>query len=97
MESTNIVAEILACRHSMYGHLNDLIKWSLVTGGFYAARELPGVSKKDDRRPDGVWMIPGKIGKCLIWDFTCGDSLVPSHVIQTYKEPWKVASQAENR
>ena len=40
-------------------------------------------------------MYPWKCGKCLLWDFTCGDTLAPSHLQQSSKEPGKVASEAE--
>ena len=84
-------------RHSRHSSVNDLIKRSLVTGGISAIREPYGVSRKDGKRPDGMSQYPWKTGKCLLWDFTCGDSLAPSHVQQTANDPGKVASEAENR
>ena len=39
-------------------------------------------------------MVPGK---SLVWDFTCSDTLVTSHIAATSKEPGKSAAQAEKR
>ena len=42
-------------------------------------------------------IFPWKQGRPLLWDFTCGDTLAPSHVDDSAKEPGKVASNAEKR
>ena len=82
-------------RHPRHSQTNDLIKRALVSGGIAAMREPQGVSRFDGKRPDGMSMYPWKTGKLLLWDFTCGDTLAPSHVDQSSKEAGKVASDAE--
>ena len=42
-------------------------------------------------------LYPFKQGKILLWNFTCSDTLAPSHVEKSAKEPGKVANEAENR
>ena len=81
-------------QHFVKGGMNS---WCLITGGVSAVKEPYGVSRKDGKRPDGCSLFPWSRGKCLLWDFTCGDTLAPSHVDQSSKAPGKVASDAENK
>ena len=75
----------LSCKRSAgrlprHSQVNDLIKRALSSGGTAATREPYGISRHDGKRPDGMTMYPWKSGKCLLWDFTCGDTLAPSHL-----------------
>ena len=40
-------------------------------------------------------VFPYREGKCLIWDFTCGDTLCQSYVSDTALEPGKAAEARE--
>ena len=76
---------------------NDLIKRALNSAHVPAIREPPGLSRQDDKRPDGLTLLPWAMGKSLIWDFTCVDSLATSHVEGTSKEAGHAASKAEKK
>ena len=40
----------------------------------------PGLLRSDNKRPDGVTLIPWKQGKCLAWDVTMPDTYGQSHL-----------------
>ena len=58
--------------------------------------EPPGLSRKDGKRPDGLTLFPWSGGKNLVWDYTCRDTLAPSHIAGTSKETGKAAKEAES-
>ena len=58
--------------------------------------EPAGVSRNDGKRPDGVYIFPWKKGKLLCWDYTCSDTLAPSHLNSSSRAAAKVAENAEN-
>ena len=39
--------------------------------------------------------IPWSFGKCLVWDFTCSDTLAASHIAASSVQPGKLAERAE--
>ena len=60
----------LSCRHSAarisrHNMVNDIV-WRAMPA-IPAAREPPGLLRSDNKRPDGVTLIPWKQGKCLAW------------------------------
>ena len=48
-----------------------------------AAKEPPGLLRSDNKRPDGVTLIPWKQGKCLAWNVTMPDTYAQSHLPTT--------------
>ena len=42
--------------------------------------EPRGLTSSDERRPDGLTMIPWSEGRCLAWDATVSDTLADSHL-----------------
>ena len=42
--------------------------------------EPRGLCRTDDKRPDGMTIIPWAKGRALVWDVTCWDSLAPSYI-----------------
>ena len=84
-------------RHPRHSQANELIKRALVAGGISAVREPQGVSRKDGKRPDGMTQFPWKGGKCLLWDFSCGDTLAPTYVKKSAGGAGHVATEAEKR
>ena len=56
---------------------------------------LPGLSRSDAKRPDGVTLVPWSRGRCLLWDATCPDTLAPSHVHRSSIEAGAAAAAAE--
>ena len=92
----------LSCKHAKGTHArhsqaNDLIKRALGSAQVPAIREPPGLVRSDFKRPDGLTLYPWSQGKSLVWDFTCSDTLAPSHVAATSKESGKSAAQAEKK
>ena len=64
--------------------------------GFPAKLEPSGLSKDGSKkRPDGYTYDSFKTGKPLAWDFTCSDTLAPSHVEKSLIEAGKTAVWAE--
>ena len=45
-------------------------------------REPRGLYRTDGKRPDGVTMNPGEMGKQLVWDVKVVDALAPSRLNQ---------------
>jgi len=50
----------------------------------------------DNKRQDGLTLSPWSIGRCLVWDFTCPDTLAPSHIDLAVSGPGVVAYEAED-
>ena len=48
-----------------------------------AAKEPPDLLQSENKRPDGVTLIPWKQGKCLAWDVTMPDTYAQSHLPTT--------------
>ena len=62
----------------------------------YCRLEPSGLSKDGSKkRPDGYTNDSFKTGKPLAWDFTCSDTLAPSHVEKSSIEAGKTAVWAE--
>jgi len=53
------------------------------------------LAQHDDRRPDGLSLMPWSNGRCLAWDFTCPDTLAPSHLNTAITGQGAVANEAE--
>jgi hypothetical protein len=57
--------------------------------------EPKSLAQQDERRPDGLTLSPWSNGRCLAWDFTCPDTLAPSHLNTAVNGPGLVANEAE--
>lgn len=77
--------------------VNDLIKRALVSANVPAMLEPTSLSRDDGKRPDGLTVLPWANGRCLVWDFTCPDTLAASHLNRAVMSPGAVANYAENR
>ncbi|XP_059062408.1 uncharacterized protein LOC131855180 [Achroia grisella] len=78
-------------RHAM---INTIIHRALATAQIPAVLEPSGIVREDGKRPDGMTLVPWKLGKCLVWDATCVDTLAPSHVSGSSSRPGTAATQA---
>jgi len=84
-----------AGRFPRHHQANDLIKRALSSAGFPSVLEPPGICREDGKRPDGMTLFQYSRGKCLVWDFTCRDTLAPSHLSRSKSEAGRVAIEAE--
>ena len=78
----------LSCRLAVgrlarHNAINDIIHRALGSAGVPAVLEPRGLTSSDERRPDGLTMIPWSEGRCLAWDATVSDSLADSHLNRT--------------
>ena len=49
----------------------------------------------DGKRPDGATLDPWHSGRYLVWDFTCPDTLAPSHLNHSSQAAGSAAERAE--
>ncbi|CAH2228593.1 jg1311, partial [Pararge aegeria aegeria] len=71
-----------AGRFSRHSTINDIIRRSLATA-LPALLEPIGLARFDGKRPDGMTLIPWRLGSSLLWDATCVDTLAASHIQAT--------------
>lgn len=91
----------LACSRSAgriprHSGLNDIIRRALASASVPAVLEPNGLVRSDGKRPDGMTLVPWKMGRPLVWDATCVDTLAPSHLPQTSVEAGSAAASAES-
>ena len=92
----------LACRRSAGRHrrhalANDVVLRAVRSLGVHAELEPPRLFRGDGKRPDGATLDPWHSGRYLVWDFTCPDTLAPSHINQSTLATGSAASGAEAR
>ena len=75
--------------------VNMLIKRGLDQAKITSTLEPVGLSRGDGKRPDGLTLSTWSNGKCLIWDFTCADTLCASYVKKASKEQCSAADARE--
>ena len=87
-----------AGRFSRHASPNFIIKQMLESLDLPAMLEPRGLYGTDDKRPDGVTLIPWEMGKQLVWDVTVVDALAPSRPNQGFScNPGTTATEAEER
>lgn len=64
-------------------YVNDLIWRALQHAGIPSTKEPTGLSRLDDKRPDGLTLIPWQAGKNLIWAVTMANARAASHLATT--------------
>ena len=85
-------------RKTKHEVVNKLLKLGLYQAKCPSTLEPIGLSRKGDRkRPDGLTYTTWKNGKCLIWDFTCADTLCKSYVKKASKEVGSAAAGREEK
>jgi hypothetical protein len=80
-------------RHEM---INDLVKRALTSAEIPSIREPNGYYRKDNKRPDGITLIPWLCGKPLLWEVTRTDTLAKSYVELSSKKAGEAARLREN-
>jgi hypothetical protein len=86
-----------AGRHRRHALANDVILRAIRSTETHAELEPPRLLRGDGKRPDGASLDPWHSGRYLVWDFTCPDSLAPSHLNLSSQAAGSVAEQAEDR
>ena len=72
-----------AGRHFRHTAVNDILARTLRTIDVPSIREPTGLLRGDEKRPDGATLVPWSCGRPMLWDFTCPDTLAPSHLRKT--------------
>ncbi|KAJ0180061.1 hypothetical protein K1T71_004652 [Dendrolimus kikuchii] len=85
-----------AGRIPRHAALNDIIRRALVTTGTPAILEPNGLCRDDGKRPDGMSLVPWKMGRPLVWDATCVDTLAASHLPDTAVVAGAAAARQED-
>lgn len=75
----------LACRQSVgrrprHMALNNILAHTLRKANIPNVLEPNGLSRTDGKRPDGLTLVPFRLGKPLVWDATVIDTLANSYV-----------------
>lgn len=91
-----LVCRKSAGRHLRHNAVNDLIKRALSSANVPALLEPNSLCREDGKRPDGLSVLPWANGRCLVWDFTCPDTLAASHLNAAVLSPGAVANAAES-
>lgn len=92
-----LVCRKSAGRHARHNAVNDLIKRALASANVPSVLEPTSLCRDDGKRPDGLTVLPWANGRCLVWDFTCPDTLAASHINRAVLNPGAVANDAESR
>ena len=77
--------------------VNDLIKRPLASAKVPAMIEPNSLFRDDGKRPDGLTVLPWANGRCMVWDFTCPDTLAASYLNRAVVSPGAVSNDAEDR
>ena len=87
-----------AGRFSRHSNLNALIKQSLSSTHIPSVLEPRHLYRTDQKRPDGLTLVPWADGKQLLWDVTVVDSLAPCRInAGSVCNPGTAAAEAEER
>jgi hypothetical protein len=87
----------LSGRRQRHTHLNHVISRALQTAQHPNVLEPPGLNREDNKRPDGMTLVPWEEGRSLLWDVTCVDTLAPCHLGHTSKNGGWAAEDAGKR
>ena len=90
----------LSCRRSAgrqrrHAQANDIIARALRAADVQVQLEPHFLFRDDGLRPDGTTLDPWSAGRHLVWDFTCPDTLAPSHLVQSAAQAGSAAADAE--
>ncbi|KAF2880129.1 hypothetical protein ILUMI_26040 [Ignelater luminosus] len=84
---------------SRHRRINEVIRRALNTAGYPSTLVIPasGLSRTDNKRPDGMKHFSWSEGKPIVWDFTCINILAPCYTQQLISKPGSIAELAENK
>lgn len=92
-----LVCKYSSGRFSRHVELNDILKRALASAQVPSRLEPVGLCHENNKRPDGMTLIPWANGKILSWDATCSDTLAPSYIDLTSKKSGQAAAKAATR
>ena len=84
-------------RHARHELCNEIIHKALQSAHIAAELEPAGMFLNDNKRPDGVTLMPLRLGRFMAWDFTCVHRLAASYSTQAATPGPCVAELAESR
>src|SRR3989442_6360950 len=84
-----------AGRHRRHALANEVILRSIRSVNTHAELEPRRLLRLDGKRPDGATLDPWHSGHYLVWDFTCPDTLAPSHLYRSSLAAGATAERAE--
>jgi len=93
--------QVLSCKacttgtSSRHYMCNDIISRALKQAGIANVLEPSHLLRSDNKRPDGVTILPWANGKNLVWDFSCRDSYAASYRSRALRAPGEVAAFGE--
>ena len=92
----------LSCRRSQgriprHKGLNTLIKHALAACNIPAVLEPQGLSRLDNKRPDGLTIVPWEKGRSLVWDVTVWDTFAPTYLPLSSSAMGLVADRAADK
>ena len=70
----------VAGRMTHHHWVKHLVWRAMSRANIPSCKEPNGLSRSDDRKPDGMTLIPWNAGKALVWDVTIGNSLASSYL-----------------
>jgi len=77
--------------------MNDLVARAFASAGIPATKEPHGLTKSDEKRPDGLTLVPWQRGKPLSWDVTVICPLADSYVELAAQETDSAIELADTR
>ena len=84
-------------KYARHSFINDIICRSLARADIQCVKEPAGLSRLDGKRPDGLTLIPWKLGKCAVWDVTIADTTAISYSSVSSLSAGNVAELAANK
>ena len=81
-------------KHIRHNEINAIILRAFQNAETPATREPQGLCP-NEKRPDGVTLIPWNRGRCVAWDATCPDTFAISHLTTTSVSAGSAAARAE--
>ena len=79
----SLSCKLSASKHVRHNVINDLITRAVTLADIPCVKNPQGLSRSDEKRPDGMTLIPWKAGKCALWDGTVIDTVAQSYVSQS--------------
>ena len=87
-----------AGRFSRHSNMNAFIKRSLSSTHILSVLEPRHLYRTDQKRPDGLTLVPWALSKQLLWDVTLVDSLAPCRInAESVCNPGTAAAEAEEQ